>query len=114
MHCLVIIVLSCHHWVGPALNISVESSTSTSISLKWTGADDRVNYYSAIELYLVEYVKNGVQQDLLTIRQHVTVPGLEPDTEYTFFLRAIIVSDYALGPRGNLTSRTQKTSESYE
>ena len=103
------------HCAGPTLNGSVESSTSTSISLKWTGADDRVNYYSTIEMYYVWYFKpDGVEYEVRTARKSVTVLALEPDTEYTFFLQAATARDYALGPTKNLTSRTQKQGESYD
>lgn len=107
-----------HHLLycaGPSLNISVESSTSTSITLSWTGADDRVNYYPASnQIYSVLYIRNGVDHALLTTSKSATAPGLDPDTEYTFFLQAWIEFDAAQGPLGNLTWRTQKTSELYE
>lgn len=100
---------------GPSLNISVESSTSSSTTLSWTGADERVNYYNASnQLYSVLYTRGGVDHVLLTSSKSATVPGLEPDTEYTFFVWAWIEFDAAQGPLRNLTCRTETTSELYE
>ena len=70
-------------------------------------ADDRVNYYPASELYVVKYLRDDVEYSLRTDKKSVTVLGLEPETEYTFFLQAMIGSDNAFGPTERVTYRTQ-------
>ena len=89
------------------------SSTPTTISLKWTAADDRVNYYPAREEYQVVYTMNDIPYILQTHETNITVPGLEPNTEYTFLIQAVIDNDNARGPVGNLTSRTAPAGELY-
>ena len=90
------------------MNSTADSTTSTSISLKWTAADDRFNYYPVWELYRVVYLKDNIEYSEATFEKGITVRGLEPDTEYTFFLQSIVVRDDAFGPAVNVTYRTQK------
>lgn len=76
-------------------------------------ADDRVNYYPASEEYQVVYTMNDIHYILQTDEKNVTVPGLEADTDYTFFIQALVDEDNARGPVGNLTCRTAPAGESY-
>lgn len=87
----------------------VESSTPTSISLNWTAADDRFNYYLVWELYWLVYIKDDREYSVLTFEKSITLTGLKPDTEYTFLLRSIVVRDDAFGPVVNVTYHTQKS-----
>ena len=106
------IINTLHLCTGLILNITAESSTATSISLKWTAADDRFNYYSVDELYLVKYHMDGKLHNLITKGKSITVPGLKPDTRYTFWVRAVIVNDDDdKWPSGNVTYHTQKLGE---
>ena len=43
----------------------------------------------------------------------ITVTGLEPNTEYTFHIQAVINDDNARGPERNLTHCTAQAGELY-
>ena len=98
---------------GPTLNIVSVSSTSTTISLKWTADDDRFNYYSINTSYFISYYMNDVVHALETLEKSVTVTGLEPNTEYTILVVASVavpgLDDY--GPAKEVTYRTQLAGE---
>ena len=87
----------------------VDSSTPNSISLNWTAADDRFNYYPVWELYWMVYIKDDREYSVLTFEKGITLTGLKPDTEYTFLLQSVVVRDDAFGPVVNVTYRTQKS-----
>ena len=98
---------------GPTLNITAVSSTSTTISLKWTAADDRYNYYSTSDAYIVDFVMDDVFHGLETLEKVATITGLEPNTEYTIHVSAWTklpgLDDH--GPLANVTYRTQLAGE---
>ena len=96
---------------GPTLHVTVVSSTSTSISLKWVATDDRVYYYSADISYSVLYFMNNISYLLTHEAEDITITGLQPDTEYTFYIEAGILDDDTIGPVGNVTYRTQAAGE---
>ena len=54
---------------------------------------------------------NNISYLLTHDTEYITVTGLQPDTEYTFFIEAGIIDDYMVGPVGNVTYRTQAAGE---
>lgn len=111
--CTVYIAFKCMTctFAGPTLNIRAVSSTPTTISLTWTAADDRLYYYSAGISYIVFYFMNNITYAMNTETESITITGLKPDTEYTFFVEAGINADFVIGPKGNLTYHTQTDGE---
>ena len=94
------------------MNVTVVSSTSTSISLKWVATDDRVHYYSGDMQYSVLYYMNNITYVILVSTETITVTGLKEDTEYTFYINAGIKDDIVVeGPTSKLTYQTRAAGE---